>query len=112
MKMKKKKKEEKLDLQSITVLGEEYMTLYTNKYKNRKPFVPANHKKIYSFIPGTIREVFVKKDDQVNAGDKLLILEAMKMNNELISIVSGKVKKVLVTPGQMVSKNELLIEIE
>ncbi|HOV10734.1 MAG TPA: acetyl-CoA carboxylase biotin carboxyl carrier protein subunit [Bacteroidales bacterium] len=108
--MKNSKKTEP-DFQKLTVLGEEYATLYTRKYVNRKPYNPANHKKLYSFIPGKIKEVFVEKGAAVNPGDKLLILEAMKMDNEIIAPVVGTIKKVYVVSGQMVAKNELLIEI-
>ena len=104
-------KKEKTEFESLTVLGEEYSTLYTKKYKERKPYTPADHKKIYSFIPGTIRNIFVEKDQEVNAGDKLLTLEAMKMDNELITTIPGKVKSINVVVGQMVKKSELLVEL-
>jgi biotin carboxyl carrier protein len=110
MKMKSSKKP-KPEFHLLTVLGEDYSTLYTNKYINRKPYTPVDHKKIYSFIPGTIKNVYVEKGDEVAAGDKLLTLEAMKMDNEIITTISGKVKKVNVIPGQMVTKSEMLIEL-
>ncbi|HNZ43700.1 MAG TPA: acetyl-CoA carboxylase biotin carboxyl carrier protein subunit [Bacteroidales bacterium] len=108
--MKNSKKSEP-NFRKLTVLGEEYTTLYTRKYENRKPHKPADHKKLYSFIPGKIKDVFVEKGVAVSPGDKLLILEAMKMDNEIIAPVAGTVKKVYVVSGQMVAKNELLIEI-
>ncbi|MCK9612230.1 MAG: acetyl-CoA carboxylase biotin carboxyl carrier protein subunit [Bacteroidales bacterium] len=109
--MSKKKKLVKPELYILNVLGEDYSTTLTNKYKNRKPYSPYTHKHITSFIPGTIKKVFVEKGDEVISGQKLLILEAMKMDNEIITNISGKIKKVFVKSGQMVSKNELLIEI-
>lgn len=109
--MKKSKKEAKPEFQVLTVLGEDYPTLFTTKYKNRKVYTPVDYKKIYSFIPGTVKNIFVEKGDEVNAGDKLLTLEAMKMDNEIITVVSGKIKKICVKSGQMVTKTELLIEI-
>ncbi|MEI6122223.1 MAG: acetyl-CoA carboxylase biotin carboxyl carrier protein subunit [Bacteroidota bacterium] len=99
------------DYKPFVVLGEEYQTLLTDKYLNRKPYAPIDHKKIYSFIPGTIRKVFVKEGDKVKKGEKLLILEAMKMNNELCTLVNGRVKKVHCKTGEMVTKSQLLIEI-
>jgi biotin carboxyl carrier protein len=95
----------------FVILEDEYQTLLTQKYQNRKPYVAVNHKKIYAFIPGTIRKVFVKEGDKVKKGDKLLILEAMKMNNELTTLMNGKVKKIHCKTGEMVSKSQLLIEI-
>jgi biotin carboxyl carrier protein len=95
----------------FVVLEEEYQTLLTQKYMDRKPYKAPNHKKIYAFIPGTIRKVFVKEGDKVKKGDKLLILEAMKMNNELTTLVNGKVKKIHCKTGEMVTKSQLLVEI-
>jgi biotin carboxyl carrier protein len=96
---------------TFVILEEEYQTLLTQKYIGRKHYAPPDHKKIYAFIPGTIRKVFVKEGDKVKKGDKLLILEAMKMNNELTTLISGKVKKIYCKTGEMVSKSQLLVEI-
>lgn len=95
----------------FVILGEKYQTLMTQKYLDRKPYKPVDHKKIYAFIPGTIRKVFVKEGDKVKKGEKLLILEAMKMNNELTTLVNGKVKKIHCKTGEMVTKSQLLVEI-
>ncbi|HNW88322.1 MAG TPA: acetyl-CoA carboxylase biotin carboxyl carrier protein subunit [Bacteroidales bacterium] len=104
-------KKEKPEIHKLTVLGEEYATTFTRKYNNRKPYTPVDHKKIFSFIPGTIKNVFVVKGQDVQAGDKLLTLEAMKMDNEILTTISGKIKEVNVIPGQMVTKSELLVEL-
>ncbi|MDR2684357.1 MAG: acetyl-CoA carboxylase biotin carboxyl carrier protein subunit [Prevotellaceae bacterium] len=64
---------------------------------------------IRAFMPGTIRAVFVKVGDNIEKGDKLLVLDAMKMDNELTAPIDGKVKKVSVKTGQTVVKNELLV---
>jgi biotin carboxyl carrier protein len=97
---------------SFIILEEEYQTLLTQKYRDRKHYVAPDHKKIYAFIPGTIRKVFVNVGDKVKKGDKLLILEAMKMNNELTTLIAGKVKNIHCKTGEMVSKSQLLVEIE
>jgi biotin carboxyl carrier protein len=106
-----KKEDAEVEYTSFVILEEEYQTLLTRKYLDRKPYVAKDLKKIYAFIPGTIRKVFVKDGDKVKKGDKLLILEAMKMNNELTTLVNGKVKKVYCKTGEMVTKNQLLVEI-
>ncbi|HOY31519.1 MAG TPA: acetyl-CoA carboxylase biotin carboxyl carrier protein subunit [Bacteroidales bacterium] len=108
----KNQRKENNELFSLTILGEDYTTLPTKKYKNRKPYTPVDHKKIYSFIPGTIKEVFVIPGDGIKAGDKMLSLEAMKMDNEIVSVIDGNVKAIYVKPGQMVTKNELLMELD
>ncbi len=66
---------------------------------------------ITAFIPGGIVEVRVKVGDRVEPGTVLLLLEAMKMHNELSSETSGEVKAVHVKAGENVQKGQLLIEI-
>jgi len=61
-------------------------------------------------MPGLIIDLKVKVGDQVKAGDQLLILEAMKMENILKSTGEGVVKTVKVKKGDTVEKNQVLIE--
>ena len=67
---------------------------------------------IASPMPGKIIEVFAEEGTDVKEGDTLLILEAMKMQNEITSHITGKVKKVLVKQGDNVNKDDILMEIE
>jgi len=67
---------------------------------------------VKAFIPGTIIEVLVAQGTAVNEGDILLILDAMKMYNEIASPVSGIVAEVAVEPSQRVEKDQLLVRIE
>jgi biotin carboxyl carrier protein len=91
--------------------GAKFKTLLTRKHRERKAWTPDNPALVTSFIPGTIRKVFVKDGQRVKAGDKLLTLEAMKMLNELSAAVSGTVKTIHIKTGQVVSKNQLLVEL-
>lgn len=61
-------------------------------------------------MPGLIIDLKVKVGDQVQAGDQLLILEAMKMENILKSTGDGVVRTVKVKKGDTVEKNQILIE--
>jgi biotin carboxyl carrier protein len=61
-------------------------------------------------MPGLLVDWFVKEGDTVQAGDKLLILEAMKMENVIKSAGEGVIKKLHATKGIAVEKNQLLIE--
>jgi acetyl/propionyl-CoA carboxylase alpha subunit len=63
-------------------------------------------------MPGLIVRVHVQSGDQVQAGQGLVVMEAMKMENELRVQVAGRVRTVLVTPGSVVEKGALLIELE
>lgn len=62
-------------------------------------------------MPGTIVDVLVQINDNVKAGDPVLITEAMKMETEIQAPVSGKVTAIYVTKGENVTPDELLIEI-
>ncbi|MCL4868977.1 MAG: biotin/lipoyl-binding protein [Anaerolineae bacterium] len=62
-------------------------------------------------IPGLINRVMVSQGEIVEAGQPLLVLEAMKMENEIRAGRDGVVSALHVTPGQSVTRNELLAEI-
>ena len=61
---------------------------------------------------GTIIEIDVKPGDKVKVGQKILVYEAMKMENDLESEMDGIVKQVLVQNGDVVATNQDLIEYE
>lgn len=62
-------------------------------------------------MPGLVLRVAVAEGDAVEAGAGLLVLEAMKMENEIKSPLQGRVKRVLVEPGQAVDKGTPLLEV-
>ena len=62
-------------------------------------------------MPGTVVDVKVKAGDAVKKGSILLILEAMKMENEIISPVDGTVAQVIATKGSSVNANDVLVTI-
>ncbi len=67
---------------------------------------------IHAPLPGTIIDVTVSIGEIVEAGQTVLILEAMKMESEIHSPVSGTVKKINVSKGTSVKENDALIELE
>jgi biotin carboxyl carrier protein len=67
---------------------------------------------VKSPLPGTIISVLVKEGEKVILGQKLLTMEAMKMENNVLSEKAGTVKSVLVKPGDTVLQNDVLVEIE
>lgn len=63
-------------------------------------------------MPGKILEVLVKTGDTVSAGDTLVVLEAMKMQNAILASKKGIIKKVHVKENDTISKSDLLIELQ
>ncbi|MFC2087124.1 acetyl-CoA carboxylase biotin carboxyl carrier protein subunit [Bacteroidota bacterium] len=63
-------------------------------------------------MPGKIIEVLTEENDVIQQGDPLFILEAMKMQNEILSHVSGKITKINVKQNDSVVKGDVLVEIE
>lgn len=63
-------------------------------------------------MPGTILSINVKEGDELKAGDVLLILEAMKMENEILAPIDGKVTSIGTTKGASVNTGDKLVVIE
>ena len=63
-------------------------------------------------LPGLILKISVKEGDMVKAGQHVIIMEAMKMENEIQAPKDGKVKFVLVKEGDSVNEGDIMIELE
>ena len=72
---------------------------------------PAGATKVEAPMPGTILRIDVKAGDSVNEGDVLCILEAMKMENEIVAPASGTVASINVNQGQSVNSGDLLVSL-
>ena len=75
------------------------------------PAAPAGGEKITAPMPGTILAVNVTSGSAVKKGDVLMILEAMKMENEIMAPCDGTVTSVSVTKGTAVESGTLLCTI-
>lgn len=106
-KTKKKKR-----YRSLNVLGTKYRTLYNKKFENRKQWQKTNDKLILSFIPGTIKKIFVEEGQKVLKGDDMMIFEAMKMNNIIKFPHSGTIKSVHVKEEDRVPKGFIMMEYD
>lgn len=74
---------------------------------------PSSSKtKIVAPIPGVVLSLDVKVGDTIKVGDRLLVLEAMKMENNIVSEKTGTITAVNVAVGQQVLQNETMIELE
>lgn len=72
----------------------------------------VNDNNILAPMPGKIVDLFLNEGDLVNAGEPVLTLEAMKMQNEITAECNGVIRKIRVAKGQSVMKDELLVEIQ
>ena len=105
--MSKEKEYEELIIQGVV-----YKTTLTQKFKERVNWAPSNENMIYSIIPGTIIDIFVKPRQKVNEGETILLLEAMKMQNQVRMPFDGEIVKVHVKRDELVPNRHLMIEIK
>ena len=71
----------------------------------------AGDTKMEAPMPGTILDIRVKVGDKVSDGQVVLVLEAMKMENEIVSPVDGTIASVMVKKGDTVDSGDILITI-
>lgn len=79
--------------------------------KRRATVEEVGDAEVTSPMPGVVVAVLVNPGQEVRTGEGLLILEAMKMENEIRAQRTGVVEAVHVTPGQRVGQNDLLVRI-
>ena len=72
----------------------------------------AAGKPVVAPLPGTINEIKVKVGDKVNAGDAVVILEAMKMQNNIEAETSGTITSINVNKGDAVMEGDTLVTIK
>lgn len=104
------KKSKKTRFKSIQLHGIKYKTHLTRKFENRNKWVSPDPNKIMSFIPGTVKKVYVKDGQDVNEGDPMLVLTAMKMDNIINVPYQGTIKKVHIKEGDKIPKGFVMLE--
>jgi biotin carboxyl carrier protein len=82
-----------------------------DKKKTHKPTRKAGAGQIKAPLPGTILEMKVKEGDSVKTGDTVLIMEAMKMENNIKADREGTIASVKVANGDSVMEGDVLVEI-
>lgn len=84
----------------------------TNSAPTTKPAAAAaSGKPVVAPLPGTINEIKVKVGDKVNAGDTVVVLEAMKMQNNIDAETSGTIASINVNKGDAVMEGDTLVTI-
>lgn len=79
--------------------------------KTSKPMEAKGAGNIKSPLPGVILSVHIKEGDTVKVGDRLIVLEAMKMENNINSDKEGTITSIKVKPGDSVLEGDVLIQI-
>jgi len=103
---KKHQQEEYVD---FVVTARKYKTLLTAKYKSRPMWYKPSAGDVVSHLPGTIIKIMVEEGQAVEAGQLLLIHEAMKMQNRVVAPISGVVVELNVKEGDKITKNHLMV---
>lgn len=83
-----------------------------SKQEKKEVLVSEGAEAVLAPMPGTILSVKVSEGEEVKAGDILLILEAMKMENEILAPRAGRVTSVGVAEGASVNTGDQLVVIE
>jgi biotin carboxyl carrier protein len=103
---------------TIEVAGEKFEIAIKDKLDlvlAKMGFGLVNNKQIKEIkapMPGLVLEIAVANGQAVTEGDKILILEAMKMENSIVIHTNAIIKRVAVSAGQAVEKGQLLVELE
>ena len=108
----KSKSADKSPMEELVIGGAVYQTKLTSKFRNRETWSRPDERKIKAIIPGTIQNIMVEEGAKVTHGTPLMILEAMKMSNKVLSPMDGIIKKIHVSVGDQVSKSRLLLEFK
>ncbi len=93
------------EVYNFSVIDEREVTISSSQPDSGEKIVKAP-------MPGLVVEIMVSEDDQVKAGDTLLVLEAMKMQNEITAPASGVILSVLVKSNAKVNSGDDLLVLD
>lgn len=96
---------------AMPIDGTDYQTRLTRKFRERKPWRPVDRTVVVTEIPGLIQRILVRVGQQVHRGQGVVVLEAMKMSNEVQSPWEGTVASIEVAVGDNVPKGTVLIKL-
>ena len=103
---------EEKKLKNLIIQGAVYKTTFTDKFENRVNYETPNENMLFSFIPGTVIDIFVKNKQKVKEGETILLLEAMKMQNQVRMPFDGQIVKIFVKKDEVIPNRHLMIEIK
>jgi glutaconyl-CoA/methylmalonyl-CoA decarboxylase subunit gamma len=101
-----------VEMEEVTAATSAAITEAAKSAPKAAPAAPVSGgQKVEAPMPGTILSIAVKAGDAVKKGQVLAVLEAMKMENEIVSPYDGKVVSVGVSKGDSVNPGDLLVQI-
>ena len=98
-------------MQHLLIDDSIYETEVPEGYLRESKKDAAGTGEIRAVIPGLIVGIKVSKGQKITAGDVVIVLEAMKMYNDIESEIDGKISEILVSEGDKVAKNQLMIRL-
>ena len=99
------------DNRYLYVDGQNYALTVENERSSRRRSSGGQAGSLTAQMPGQVTEVHVNEGDQVESGQTLVILEAMKMEIRITTPTDGTVKQILVSKGDVVKRGQLLVEL-
>jgi len=103
---------EEKELKDLIIQGVVYKTTYTRKFEERVNWEAPDINMLYSFIPGTIIDIYVKPKQKLKEGETILLLEAMKMQNQVRMPFDGEIVKIHVKKDEVIPNRYLMVEIK
>ena len=73
---------------------------------------PDNDLEVGANIPGTINKILVKEGDEVSAGQPVAVIEAMKMESNILAKIDGVVDKIFIKEGDQLIANQLVAKMK
>jgi biotin carboxyl carrier protein len=98
-----------VEVKAAPVAGETTQTPATSPVPASEPLLPAA-RAVAAPLPGTIKSIVIRPGQEVSAGDELLVIEAMKMDNVIRASRPGIIDTVHVREGRQVAHGELILE--
>jgi biotin carboxyl carrier protein len=104
--------DKKIKCKILQIDESKYRTTLTSKFEKRKFYLPPNPDKIFTVLPGTVLDVFIKEGQKIKFGQAMITFEAMKMCNKIVSPKDGNIKSLTVKKGDIITKGQLIAELE
>jgi biotin carboxyl carrier protein len=103
---------ERFEIQPETELGASSPSEPASVKTKETSTQPVSGKALLAPLPGTVTEIFVLPGAQVEAGQPVCVIEAMKMKNTIRADRNGTIASVSISPGQSVKHKQVLVEFE